>query len=111
MHRLVIRRQDASVTTAVYDCSVPLRRTFSFELICSEGCFAIWSFPRLPPAMTQLIKSHLASSLLVAAGDSFNGYSVAGQRLVGQRPRGQRLSVVAVAVACALLRRVRLFEI
>jgi hypothetical protein len=50
----------------VHHCGTPLQCTTAvhFKLSCSEGCFAIWSFPRLPSAsaMTQSIGSHLASS-------------------------------------------------
>jgi hypothetical protein len=52
--------------------------------------------------MTQLIKSHLASSSCWRLGQR-----LVGQRLVGQRLVGQRLSVVTTAVACVLLRRMR----
>ena len=60
----------------------------------------MWSFPRLPSAVTLLIKE--PRWLLVAAGDSVNGQSVNGSAVNGFRS-GPPLSHASCYVACVYI--------
>ena len=60
----------------------------------------MWSFPRLPSAVTLLIKE--SRWLLVAAGDSVNGQSVNGSAVNGFRS-GPPLSHASCYVACVYI--------